>query len=62
LGPVILREQLLASAAQSTRYKRYAAECLRLAQRTDDQKSKQILLEMAERWRVLAELRENGDN
>lgn len=36
-------------------YRRYAAECLRLATSTDDVREKAALLEMAEQWRQLAE-------
>jgi hypothetical protein len=36
-------------------YRRYAAECLRLAQQFRSQAEAPLLLEMAERWRRLAE-------
>jgi hypothetical protein len=36
-------------------YRRYAAECLRLAQEFRGQSEAALLLEMAERWRRLAE-------
>jgi hypothetical protein len=42
--------------ATSEDYRRYAAECLRLAQEIDvGSKGVALLLEMAERWRSLAE-------
>jgi hypothetical protein len=37
------------------RYRGYAAECLRLAQATDDANGKARLLQMAEAWRKLAD-------
>jgi len=37
------------------RYKRYAAECLRIAQETSDSAHKVRLLEMAAAWQRLAE-------
>jgi len=40
------------------RYRRYAAECLALAQPTRNNGEKTLLLEMAETWRHLAELAE----
>lgn len=42
--------------ASATDYRLYAAECLRLAQQAPGEKEKTLLLEMAERWRVLAEI------
>jgi hypothetical protein len=36
-------------------YRRYAAECLRLAQRIENWPEKAMLLQMAETWRRLAE-------
>ena len=36
-------------------YRRYAAECLRLAQQSVSQAEKALLLQMAETWRRLAE-------
>ena len=41
----------MASAAD---YRKYAADCLRLAKTTQVQDSKTILLEMAQRWYDLA--------
>jgi hypothetical protein len=37
------------------RFKKYAAECLRIAQSTTDSAQKAHLLEMAEAWQRLAE-------
>ena len=37
------------------RCRQLAADCLRLAQVTNDPSEKALLLEMAERWRLLAE-------
>jgi len=37
------------------RYRQYAAECLRIAQETNDQAQKVRLIEMAEAWKQLAE-------
>jgi hypothetical protein len=51
----------LASPARSKRFKKYAAECIRLAHETDDQIRKHVLLEMAEKWRLLAEQAETKD-
>jgi hypothetical protein len=36
-------------------YRRYAAECIRVAQQTENQRDKLVLLQMAETWRRLAE-------
>jgi hypothetical protein len=36
-------------------YRRYAAECLRMANSKDDVGEKAVLLQMAEHWRELAE-------
>ena len=40
-------------------YRRYAAECLRLAQQFRNQAEAALLLKMAERWRELAERAES---
>jgi len=42
-------------ASLSEQYRRYAAECLRIAQETHDQALKVRLLEMAEAWKGLAD-------
>ncbi len=36
-------------------YRRYAAECLRVAHQSNDPNDKSLLLEMAQRWRELAD-------
>ena len=41
--------------AKAEDYRRYAAECLRLAQQSQGQAEKTVLLQMAETWRRLAE-------
>jgi hypothetical protein len=41
--------------ARAEEYRRYAAECVRVAQDTADPKDKALLLEMAQRWLELAE-------
>jgi hypothetical protein len=42
--------------AKAEDYRRYAAECVRFAQKLRDQAgAAALLLEMAERWRTLAE-------
>jgi hypothetical protein len=40
------------------RYRRYAAECLKMAQSAANDGDKARLLQMAEKWRHLAELAE----
>jgi hypothetical protein len=40
---------------RAEQYRRYAAECVRLASHTDDALEKGVLLQMAEHWRQLAE-------
>jgi hypothetical protein len=45
--------------AKAEDYRRYAAECLRLAQRSPGEAEKTILLHMAETWRRLAEQAES---
>jgi hypothetical protein len=40
------------------RYRRYAADCLKMAQSAANEGDKALLLQMAEAWRHLAELTE----
>ena len=42
-------------------YRRYAAECVRVAQTTSNPNDKQMMLEMAQKWRELAEKVERKD-
>ena len=43
-------------------YKRRAAECIRMAERTDNPEDKTLLLQMAQTWLRLAEkLEERGE-
>lgn len=42
-------------------YRRYAAECVRLAQRVEDPMDKARLLDMAETFRELADRHEQND-
>jgi hypothetical protein len=37
------------------RYRHYAAECIRLARKADNPAEKNLLLQMAEHWRRMAE-------
>jgi hypothetical protein len=46
--------------ADVERYRRYAAECLRIAQQAMDENQKALLLQMAEHWRRLAEKAERN--
>jgi hypothetical protein len=39
---------------RAEQYRRYAAECVRLASRTEDALEKGVLLQMAEQWQKLA--------
>jgi len=39
---------------RAEQYRRYAAECVRLASRTEDALEKGVLLQMAEQWQQLA--------
>ncbi len=41
--------------AKARDYRRYAAECVRLAQKSNDLREKDLMLQMAEHWRQLAE-------
>jgi len=41
--------------AKADEYRRYASECVRLAQHTSGTAEKALLLQMAETWRRLAE-------
>jgi hypothetical protein len=41
--------------ARADEYRRYAAECLRVAQKTNNPSDKAMMLEMAQKWRELAE-------
>ncbi len=44
--------------ASADDYRRYAAECVALAQRMSDPAEKTALLQMAQAWHELAEMRE----
>ena len=48
--------------ARADEYRRYAAECIRVAQTTGNPNDKKMMLEMAQKWRELAEKveRQNG--
>jgi hypothetical protein len=41
--------------ARADEYRRYAAECVPVAQTTNNPNDKQMMLEMAQKWRELAE-------
>jgi hypothetical protein len=43
---------------KSVQYRRYARECLQLAQQAVDETDRAVLLQMAEMWRRLAERHE----
>jgi hypothetical protein len=45
--------------ARADEYRRYAAECLRVAQTTNIPSDKAMMLEMAQKWRELAERSEH---
>jgi hypothetical protein len=45
--------------ARSEEYRRLAADCVRIAQQTENQETKALLLHMAEKWRELAERADN---
>jgi hypothetical protein len=47
--------------SRAGQYRRYAAECLRLATSSEDVREKAVLLQMAEQWRQLAERAETTD-
>jgi hypothetical protein len=47
--------------ARVDRYRLYAAECVRLARRSDSIAEKYVLLQMAEHWRRLAERAEEDE-
>ena len=47
--------------ARADEYRRYAAECIRVAQATNNPNDKQMMLEMAQKWRELAEKVERKD-
>ena len=49
----------VATGDQSKRYRHYASECLRLAQLAPTSQKKDLLLQMAETWRRLAEQAES---
>jgi hypothetical protein len=51
---------LVATGDQSTRYRHYASECLRLAQLAPGSQKKDLLLQMAEAWWRLAEQAESA--
>ena len=41
--------------ARAEDYRRYAAECIRIARATNNAQEKATLIKMAEKWRQLAE-------
>jgi hypothetical protein len=43
------------SVTRGQRYRQYAAECVRLARQPENSGSRDLLLQMAEHWRQLAE-------
>jgi hypothetical protein len=43
-------------------YRRFAEECLRLGQTTDNQQTRAVLLQMAQVWQRLAEQNERNGN
>jgi hypothetical protein len=47
--------------SRAEQYRRYAAECVRVAQETTNAGDKAMLLQMAETWRRLAERAEAGE-
>jgi len=50
----------VATGDQSKRYRNYASECFRLAQLAPTSPEKDLLLQMAETWRRLAEQAESS--
>lgn len=46
---------------RAERYRRYAAECVRLARKADTPAEKDLLLQMAEHWRRLAQRAEKDE-
>jgi hypothetical protein len=50
----------VATGDQSKRYRHYASECFRLAQLAPTSQEKDLLLQMAETWRRLAEQAESS--
>ena len=48
--------------ALADQYKRRAAECVRMAERTDNAEDKALLLQMAQTWMRLAEKAEDRSN
>jgi hypothetical protein len=46
---------------RAEQYRRYAAECIRVAQETVNPDDKALVLEMAQKWRELAEKAERED-
>jgi hypothetical protein len=50
-----------AGMARADEYRRYAAECIRVAQATSNPNDKQMMLAMAQKWRELAEKAERKD-
>jgi hypothetical protein len=60
----ILAVELGTCMHRAEEYRRYAAECLRVAHQSNDPNDKSLLLEMAQRWRELADRveRQNGNS
>jgi hypothetical protein len=47
--------------ARAEQYRRYAADCVRVAQETTNPADKAMLLQMAETWRRMADKAEKAD-
>jgi hypothetical protein len=48
--------------SRATEYRGYAAQCIRVARQTEKPEDKALLLEMAEKWRELADKIEKSSN
>lgn len=55
----IFARRLMVLAGRKQRYERYAVECLRLAQLAKRTEERNLLVQMAETWRQLADGEEN---
>lgn len=54
------KQSMRRAESRAEQYRRYAAECVRLASLADDALEKGVLLQMAEQWQQLA-ARTDGD-
>ncbi len=61
-GVATFKVQMGRVMTRAEEYRRYAAECVRVAQQTNHLENKALLLRMADKWRELASRTEESEN